>query len=225
MSNDFRPPLSRPFSRPTHAEGLPAVSPQPGITPARRTPYMGIPIPDTEPFSGQLPGGGDPIGQEHESGAAGSEQLIGMLDGDPTPGPTLAPPPADHGGYARPGAVADTDAIEDGERTDTLSEYPDDPIGSPDEEELFGWAGATADGEGSGQGDADSAGAGARSDLALGAAELLEQLARAVRAGELVLPAVGWPQTPPMVLAAVLTALLAREGRRVRNRSDEPAGP
>ncbi|MHB1223694.1 MAG: hypothetical protein ACYC2G_06550 [Gemmatimonadaceae bacterium] len=107
------------------------------------------------------------------------------------------------------------------EAVDSVSDYPTETVWSSDA--VFGWGASAADWElvnastvqtpshppdaPPGPPTVPDTGP---SDLALGAADLLERLARAITRGDVVLPSVVWPQTAPAVLAAVLTALLAR---------------
>lgn len=237
MPNDEstpRPPLPPPFSRPTHPGYLPAIHPESEAgRPLRPTPYASAVIP--QPATDQQPSGasvapaeatgcekhGDGAGTPSPAVAAGqrqSEEAAG--ERSPAHGIQSLRGLAPHDAHPAGVPANPEPAVE---AVDSVSDYPADSTWSSDA--VFGWEGEAStddwelvsglpDRAPTAPGDAPSdrtSGAGARpSDLALGAAGLLEELAQAITRGDLVLPSISWPQSAPAVLAAVLTALLAR---------------
>jgi hypothetical protein len=202
MPNDQptpRPPHSPPFSRPTHPGYLPVIQPESDAgRPLRPTPYASAVI---------LPSGADQSRESPEAVGAAPRSLRDL--------------PVDHGHPT--GIPANPEPAVEG--VGAVWDYPADSIWSSDA--VFGWGASAADWELVSASavpapsrplpDVVSSGQPARpdavpSDLARGAAELLEELARAILRGDVVLPSVSWPQSGPAVLAAVLTALLARTG-------------
>lgn len=193
MSNDHLPPLARPFSRPTRPAGITAIQSPTGSRPTMRTPYSGSPA---QPEVG-VPGGR----RQPPTGAGGLT-------------PRVAVTPASHrhvgswpdaSGRARVELVTDSGAMTD---------YPDDPVGSPDEGELFGWnAGDEETPERHGAaGHAHAEESYAAMEARDRAASLLEELAWSIRAGEVPHPDLDSVRNPEGVLAVVLAALLRKAG-------------
>ena len=210
------PPPARPFSRPTHPS-IPAIVPEGGVRPARPTPYAAAAIRTPADGPALEPRRETAASDEPEATAPGRGRLEQGSEAAPVAAPRNGSPPAPAravlgtGSGGGGGVPANPEAGL--ERVDSVSDYPDDAVGSP--AAVFGWTEGVADDVGP-AGSRQQAAGGApetSSDLAAGAAQLLEGVARTIRRGQLVLPAMSWPQTAPAVLAGVLTALLAREAQ------------
>ena len=222
-SDPTPPSLARPFSRPTHPS-IPAIGTEGAVRPARPTPYAAAAIRPREEHDASATASAEP---ETERGKEPADDTA--VGGGALAGASGAPAVAVELRRAGAGGAGSGRTAEPGGRARAGGQR----LGlSRRRSRLAGrrvrlGRGGSDDVEPAGsrfpaRPRADSA---TVSDLAAGAAQLLEGVARSIRHGQLVLPAMSWPQTAPAVLAGVLTALLAREsGRPVSAAANAPAG-